>query len=279
MINKKLILLIILLKGCLIFSQTDKSFKITYRLKYKPDTTNLTNTRTEQMILYSNGVKSLFLSEAMILKDSMKTRFGINDIGSANWKKANSQTITNFDFKIFKNKTTNVLYYGIKIIGDKLCYKEKIQFNWTIHDESKTVFGYKAQKATTNYMGRNYTAWFSQDLGLSDGPYKFEGLPGLILEISDSENHYNFEIIGFEKINSLPLESVPPKDYIISSKQELFKLKESFENDPINYTNNYKGENGLSINIPVSGKAKKEALKVIRGMKNKFNNPIEYDKD
>ena len=53
--------------------------------------------------------------------------------------------------------------------------------------ESTSILGYECNKATADFAGRKYTAWFTSELPLPFGPYKFGGLPGLILKIEDSE--------------------------------------------------------------------------------------------
>ena len=80
-----------------------------------------------------------------------------------------------------------------------LKYVEEIpKFDWAIHTEKKEFLGYSCIRATTEFRGRNYEAWFAPSIPLFEGPWKFCGLPGLIMQIQDSENHYQFECIGIE---------------------------------------------------------------------------------
>lgn len=65
--------------------------------------------------------------------------------------------------------------------------------------ESHPVLGYECSKATTEFAGRRYTAWFTPEIPLPFGPYKFGGLPGLILKIEDSEQQFVWEAAGFER--------------------------------------------------------------------------------
>ncbi|MBR1520569.1 MAG: GLPGLI family protein [Bacteroidaceae bacterium] len=71
--------------------------------------------------------------------------------------------------------------------------------NWQIMGETKTIVGYQCQKATCSFRGRNYTAWFAVDIPLCYGPWKFCGLPGLILEVYDDKKEYVFECVGIEQ--------------------------------------------------------------------------------
>ena len=68
-------------------------------------------------------------------------------------------------------------------------------------DKIDSILGYECSKAICEFAGRKYTAWFTSDIPLPFGPYKFGGLPGLILKIEDSEHQYVWEAIGFENTN------------------------------------------------------------------------------
>jgi GLPGLI family protein len=52
-------------------------------------------------------------------------------------------------------------------------------------------FGQIRENATTKFGGRNWTAWFCEQIPFQEGPYKFRGLPALIFEISDNEGNIN----------------------------------------------------------------------------------------
>lgn len=75
--------------------------------------------------------------------------------------------------------------------------------NWKlIDDETRVILGHKAYMASTEFGGRKWIAWYTKEIPISDGPYKFYGLPGLILKISDSDGVYAFEIKGIHKENN-----------------------------------------------------------------------------
>ena len=75
-------------------------------------------------------------------------------------------------------------------------------FEWKLLDGQKKVLGYSCQKATCRFRGREYVAWYATDIPLRYGPYKFGGLPGLILEISDTQNDYKWKCIAIKKGNN-----------------------------------------------------------------------------
>lgn len=82
-------------------------------------------------------------------------------------------------------------------------YSEPIEERcWTIMDDStKNVLGYECIMATANYHGRHWTAWFTPEIPVDAGPWKLLGLPGLILEASDTTGHHHFTANGIHSVN------------------------------------------------------------------------------
>lgn len=65
-------------------------------------------------------------------------------------------------------------------------------FDWQVSADTLTVCGYLCQRADTDYCGRHWTVWFTPDIPVDCGLWKFSGLPGLILKAEDSELYYSF---------------------------------------------------------------------------------------
>ena len=76
---------------------------------------------------------------------------------------------------------------------------------WEMHDSTKTILDYPCQMAECDFRGRQWTAWFSTNVPVSDGPWKFGGLPGLIMEVYDKGSKYHFTIIGLKKVENEPI--------------------------------------------------------------------------
>ena len=81
----------------------------------------------------------------------------------------------------------------------------KPNFGWEILPETKNILGYKCQKAKGKFRGREYIAWFSSDIPRSDGPWKFCGLPGLILAVQDTKGDFVFTCTAIENKKSTPI--------------------------------------------------------------------------
>ena len=71
--------------------------------------------------------------------------------------------------------------------------------NWEIGSESKEIGGYTCIKAEASFRGRDYIAWFAPSIGVPAGPWKFYGLPGLIMEVEDKEGVFAWRLLTLEE--------------------------------------------------------------------------------
>jgi len=127
----------------------------------------------------------------------------------------------------------------------KITTIDRIPFNYYIFEEQfitpewkllagdTTICGYKCQKASTTFRGRNYIAWYTVNIPISDGPWKFAGLPGLIMKITDDAYHYSFVCIGIEKLNkhSDLYISISP-NVIKVTKQKFYEKRKIYLSNP-----------------------------------------------
>ena len=87
------------------------------------------------------------------------------------------------------------------IVDTEYEYSEMMpDFQWTfIPDTAMTVLGYQCMAASTEFRGRRYTVWFAPDIPISAGPWKFCGLPGLIMAVEESTGVFSWEAVGLER--------------------------------------------------------------------------------
>lgn len=102
-----------------------------------------------------------------------------------------------------KEKTASIKY-RLPIGSGVLKYSDTIPSTDSrfIPDTTRNVIGYECQLAECDFGGRHYSAWFTTELPLPYGPYKFGGLPGLILQMQDSDGQFVWTAKGFESCNS-----------------------------------------------------------------------------
>jgi GLPGLI family protein len=117
--------------------------------------------------------------------------------------------------QIYKNrKNGNVTMFDVVGLGDRYKGNDPVGvLNWTILPDTASFLDYSCQKATLKFRGRNYEAWFSLQIPINDGPWKFFGLPGLILKVKDTEGQFDFECIGLENLNTPYVIEIPKGTY------------------------------------------------------------------
>lgn len=74
--------------------------------------------------------------------------------------------------------------------------------HWEIRPVQDTILSYACTRADIHYAGRDYTAWYAPEIPIPDGPWKLQGLPGLILKAEDKEGFFLFEAIGLETLEN-----------------------------------------------------------------------------
>lgn len=67
---------------------------------------------------------------------------------------------------------------------------------WKMLPDEKVVMGYKCKKATCSFRGRDWTAWYCPEIKIPYGPWKLNGLPGLILVAEDEAKAHRYVAIG-----------------------------------------------------------------------------------
>ncbi|AQX09162.1 GLPGLI family protein [Elizabethkingia ursingii] len=265
--NRKITFFIFLLIINQYFTQGIKEENVNrfaYELTYKIDSTDLGEVRKELFFLDILGKESRFASQNKLMKDSVIYSVGVtNDATSALSMMGRMKTKFNYNIYTNAEKQEQMI---VETIGMKN-YKYQLplsKMNWKIGDEVKKIGVYNCQKATLEIGGRNWTAWFTPDIPLNFGPYKFQGLPGLIVSVSDEKSHYSFMLQGNkkEKVLFSPLTiqrvtEIKPKD--------LAKLREN--------------ANGVGVfnmsGFQLSPEMQREAEKRLKERKKKENNLLE----
>ena len=109
--------------------------------------------------------------------------------------------------------------------GEHMMYSETLPLQkWQLGKETRTICGYKCQKATCHWRGRDYVAWFTPDIPAAVGPWKFGGLPGAIMKITDSKGDYSWEAVAVSK-GDFPMYAPRGKKYKPSTREKVLKLQ------------------------------------------------------
>lgn len=211
------------------FAQTN--YRFVYELTFKPNSKKDSLVKENYLLdVYPKESKSKFYSYNYYRNDSLMNAYhtkseregGVNiDIGNLP-KVKYPLAVSISDGKTEFYETFN---------GDAYKVVEEKKPVWKISSETKQIKNWKSQKATTEFGGRKWTAWFSNEFPIAEGPYKFKNLPGLVTEIADETGSFKFSLEGVSKITE---EFFPfiYKDAIPVSKEKLAKALNNYYLDP-----------------------------------------------
>ena len=122
--------------------------------------------------------------------------------------------------------------------SDVKIYIDTVEMKWVLSNEQKMIGEYLCKKATTRFRGRDYIAWYCPEIAVSIGPLKYNGLPGLILEITTTDKKLNIYATKIF-LTSMQLVSVPLlKEKLVSRKEfnlclDNDSIKEYYKNKAI----------------------------------------------
>lgn len=222
--EKKILSVFILLISFCIFGQKNQFI---YDYKFKMDSLNRAKFESELMILETSSEGSKFYSYVQYVYDSSMT---------ATFKKADMTKQNHFDFTGLKNAkikfTVSKKYPNYNSLlrtsigSTRVTLEENNKFDWKIESQKDKILGYNVQKATTYFKGRKWIAWFTNEIPIQDGPYRFWGLPGLILKLEDTKGDHTFTIVGTKNIH----ESINQKLNVDKTSKDIIVTEEKFNN-------------------------------------------------
>jgi GLPGLI family protein len=172
-----------------------------YKFSHIRDTTNREHPYTENMILIVGKTAGVYksydkrLQDALFKKQVQEQEANSVD-GHVNIQRRSSGSGTEYyqfpsEKKVVRKEP---LLFNNYLITDALP-----AIDWKISGDTATFGGLHCQKATTHFKGRDYTVWFCPDLPLHIGPWKLNGLPGVIVEAYDTKKEVDFKFDGIEK--------------------------------------------------------------------------------
>jgi len=196
--------------------------------------TNEKSVETYTTILQANGSTSKFWDWNSFKKDSIIYTSVNLPADSLNKLKEKYYSIVRYFFapEIFKNYPKEKITVTDDITPEDYIYEEnKVDRKWVLQEGMLKVCGYECNKAVASFGGREWTVWYTPEITISDGPWKFYGLPGLILKASDATATHTFEAITIRK-SDRPIYLNKNISQLKISKDLFIKNKNRFEEDP-----------------------------------------------
>ncbi|MGL4632713.1 MAG: GLPGLI family protein [Leadbetterella sp.] len=151
-------------------------------------------------------------------------------------------------FYQYKDQTTKTIY---STQGRKDVLKDTLfPVAWKLIGEIKKIGSFTCKKAKGKISGREYEVWYTSQIPVSTGSWKFYGLPGLILEAKEINGNIEFEFISLtinDKNFETPFLPELRKDQKLWNRKEyLVYYKKVYSVPEVRYVTENNGE-GVSI--------------------------------
>ena len=112
--------------------------------------------------------------------------------------------------QVYYNRDKDSVWWSQRFRGNIYIAEKKPTIDWQLKKETKKIGNLVAHKATGKFRGREYTAWYTLEIPLPYGPWKLQGLPGLILEAYDEkkEMYLYFKNVEYPTNNKAKISQV-----------------------------------------------------------------------
>lgn len=246
-----------------VFSFGQNTTRVFYEFSYPAKAGNDSIVKKNTIaILDIDSDKSVYRDYYTVAQDStLRTEAAKSKLSNENINKKLKPP--KFTYKVTKYPKSKEILYTERILKNNFEYNEIPKLNWKILSETTKIEKYKVQKATVNYGGRNWVAWFASEIPFSDGPYKFGGLPGLILKLEDDTQSFSWNLSGLKKIET-PTESLFDKSAqgkpVIVTKVKFLEVYKNYLENPLSIIFSSMTDTDLGKTLP-SGKTVRETIR------------------
>lgn len=230
-------------------AQNKADIEVSYSYEF-PNFKTAARESHNQYILRANTKESRFFSPRTEYVDSMQStpegKAKLNEITTNAYTSGKFDKIPRADgsYYVVKSATSDKMQCYETVGMEKLVSEEPMpRIDWQIEEDSRNILGYDCVKATTQYNGRVWNAWFAPDIPIQNGPWKLSGLPGLILEAESADGLYIFTATGIEKTGKDIGTVYLADQYEKMNRKEMLKAKRAFFDNPLG-----------NINAQLSGK-------------------------
>ena len=263
--------------------------RFTYEYSFVLDSTNQADVQKELIVLDVSPDGSKFYSYELFKSDSLQlveiTKQANSGSDFINVKQSYKGKIF---YTIEKKYPGFEIYQHTRLGNDRYKVLDERKSVWKILADKQKLGEFETQKAETKMFGRKWTAWFTTEIPIQDGPYKFHGLPGLIVKIEDEAKYHSFELKGISKyVENNKLQIDDERNYekeILIDHLKYKKLAAELRNDPTKSLREMMNSATTSFKIigPDGNEIKPSDLIRQRELKakedrKKNNNPLELD--
>lgn len=199
-----------------------------YHFSHVRDTMHPARLWKEDFLLAFDATRSVYASDTRLAQDSAN-RVKLEVAMAAGTDEVNIGMLAPVTHENIYTRV-DAMYLHRRLMGSQFIIREALEkTDWKIENETKQILGYTCQKATGICKGRQYIAWFTTDIAAAFGPWKLQGLPGLILEARDPAGRIRFTCTKVVLNAALPykLSLDYPADANLATTTEFARLQQA----------------------------------------------------
>lgn len=250
MLKFNFLLLFFTCQSIVLFSQSESNYKIVYKgfvNLSKPGQINQVGT-----LVYTQHTSEWFIE----MSDNYVPINNDSIVTVPISKGKLPQVFKNYDDSslIFQYNTSFIPSKGKNYYADTLN-----AMKWELTDRQKKIDSIDCYKAITHFRGRYYEAWFAPSIPISEGPWKFGGLPGLILEIADTAKHVYWKFVSLTRTHESP-------DPIPKPRMNFDEFKKAFKKGVTQFSQSIKSEDAIDPTCATCGKDVKSNVQTIENL-------------
>jgi len=187
---------------------------IHYKFTWVRDTTNRAYPYTENMVLYVGKSASAYRSyDGVVYKAQFKKAFAEAAAASPDGHPMINRRGVGTNIEYYQYPNEQKLLTKDNLMASSYAIESPLPLiDWKTTGDTATFGGLHCQRATCHFKGRDYVAWFCPDLPVRTGPWKLNGLPGVIVDARDAKNEVVFQFDGVEKAIPTPPKTGPAVD-------------------------------------------------------------------
>jgi GLPGLI family protein len=218
----------------------------TYRFSQQEDTAIPSSVRTQYMNLYIGRRGSLYRRAPGDSRDSSV----VHRTAAAAGQSIEVNEDGNPPGFYFYPETHRVIENEKMFMFNYLFEVPYPDIDWKVYTDTLNVAGFRCQMAKGKWKGRSWTVWFCPDLPFRYGPWKLNGLPGTILQATDSTHQISFSVERVKRNTNPDLFIQLPADHPVRlSEQEYHRLRKLFAENPRAYLESVFGPGAMSSMI------------------------------
>ena len=254
------------------YPQSEIKVEYNYHYKFMRKGDGATVDKNTPFILLANRSQSKFYCPSTEFKDSLESTPSGRAKANRMFDAAVAAYVQNRDRSAMDGVVYHSRLYVLKDFAKSIStiydeagmgecgyYDEPFsEIDWVIvEDSTKTILDYQCVMATTDYHGRKWTVWFTPEIPIQDGPWKFCGLPGLIMEASEPSGQHRFTVTGIET-SSQPIFPVFNTEYEKMDRKDMLRAERHYrENSHAMFKAATGYELGGGVDAPVTEESRK----------------------